>query len=97
MVRYELADEGIILHVRVQPNSSKTECVGEYNGMLKIKVASPPVDNAANKVLLATLAGAFGVSKNKLQLISGQQSKQKRVLIKGLSEKNIQEYLSNWC
>ncbi|MBI5042896.1 MAG: DUF167 domain-containing protein [Nitrospirae bacterium] len=41
--------DGVILPVRIQPRASKDEIVGEYNGALKIKLTSPPVEGEANR------------------------------------------------
>lgn len=48
-------DTSITFPVRVIPRSSKTEIVGEHDGMLKIKLKSPPVNGAANDELIRPL------------------------------------------
>jgi uncharacterized protein len=81
-------DGAIIFQVRVIPRSSKSEIVGEYDGALKVKLNSPPVDGAANKELIALLAQHFQVSKGVIEIISGQTSKLKQVKISG-ADKNV--------
>ena len=44
-------DGAVIFTVRVAPRASKTEIVGKFDGALKIRIASPPVDGAANAEL----------------------------------------------
>ena len=69
------------MNVRVVPNSSKTEIVGEYEGALKIKIAAPPVDGAANAELIKVLAKKLSVTKSAIEIIAGQSSKNKQVKI----------------
>ena len=47
-VEIEERNGGVTFNVRVIPRASKTEVVGEHNGALKVRIASPPVDGAAN-------------------------------------------------
>ena len=44
------------------------------------------MDGKANAHLLAFLAAAFGVAKSQVSLLSGQQSRQKRVRIQAPSK-----------
>ena len=44
MINLAEKDGAIIFNVRVVPRASKSEIVGELDGALKIRIASPPVD-----------------------------------------------------
>jgi uncharacterized protein len=44
--------DGAILTVHIQPKASTTECVGIHGNAIKIRVAAPPVDGAANEELI---------------------------------------------
>ena len=44
-------ENGILLTVRIVPNSSKNEIVKTENG-IKVKITAQPVDGKANKVLI---------------------------------------------
>jgi uncharacterized protein (TIGR00251 family) len=81
--------DGVTLTVRVIPRASRSEIVGEYGGALKIKLASPPVDGAANEELVKLLAKAFAVPKNSVEIVSGHTSKTKAVRIAGVSAQQI--------
>ena len=50
---------------------------------LKIRLTSPPVDGAANKLCREFLAKLFGVSKSAIEILSGETSRHKRVKISG--------------
>ncbi len=76
--------QGAVLAVHVQPNASKTEFAGLHGGALKFRVASPPVEGAANEALCAHLAGLFELSKKSVVVQGGQSSRKKRVLLAGV-------------
>jgi len=79
----------LILDIRVIPRASKTQIVGMHDGALKVRIAAPPVDGAANAELVKVLAKAFGVSKSSVEIIFGETSKTKRIRITGASEAAI--------
>ncbi|WP_114153664.1 DUF167 domain-containing protein [Chromobacterium haemolyticum] len=71
----------IRLTLHVQPGAKKTEAAGEHGDCLKIRLAAPPVDGKANAALLAWLAQRFSVAKRDVQLLSGDKSRRKVVLL----------------
>ena len=79
--------------VRVVPRASKSEIVGEHDGMLKVRIASPPVDGAANTELIKLLAKQFGVSKSDVEIIGGETSKTKRIKITNISQTDVERLI----
>jgi len=77
-------DHGVSLAVRVAPRASRNELVGVEAGALKVRLTAPPVEGAANQALVKLLAKALGVAKGKVTVISGERSRNKRVLVEGL-------------
>lgn len=75
--------EGVILSLHVQPRASKNEICGQQGDELKIRLTSPPVEGAANKLCREYLGKLFGLPKSALEIISGESSRHKRVLIHG--------------
>ncbi len=86
-------DGAVIFDVRVVPRASKSEIIGEHDGALKVRIASPPVDGAANAELIRLLAKAFGTAKGDIDIISGSTSKSKRVSVRGRSQTAVEEVL----
>ena len=82
-----------VFKVRVVPRASKSEIVGGLGDALKIRLAAPPVDGAANKELVKLLSKTFGVSKSAVEIVSGKNSKTKRVKITGQHSKTLQDFL----
>ncbi|MCU0240283.1 MAG: DUF167 domain-containing protein [Pyrinomonadaceae bacterium] len=95
MINFTEKDNAIIFAVRVIPRSSRSEIVGEYDGALKVKLNSPPIDGEANKELITLLAKTFHVSKSDIEIISGQTNKNKQVKIKHLSNKDLSTFEVN--
>jgi len=85
LIIYTQKENAIIFNVRVVPRASKSEIVGEHDGVLKVRIASPPVDGAANEELIKLLAKSFGAAKNAVEIVSGHSSRLKKVAITGAS------------
>ena len=83
LIKFEEKDEAVFFSVRVVPRASKSEIAGEIDGALKVRLCSPPVDGAANAELIKMLAREFGVSRGRVEIVSGQTSKTKRIRITG--------------
>lgn len=78
-----------LVRVYAQPGAKKTAIVGEFNGMLKIALAAPPVEGKANALLLKFLAKTLKLPKSALTLSSGETSRNKAVLITGSEPREI--------
>ena len=78
---YRWEDKDLLLDLYIQPNAKKDELVGEHNDRLKIRITAPPVDNKANKYLLKFLAKTFGVPASRVELLKGENQRNKRVKI----------------
>ncbi|MGD0537688.1 MAG: DUF167 domain-containing protein [Verrucomicrobiota bacterium] len=73
--------EGVVLAVKVQPRASRTEVAGSTEGELKIRVAAPPVDDAANAALLRFVAEKLDCPRGAVRLLRGATSRHKLLLI----------------
>ena len=73
--------DDIVLSLHIQPGAKKTEVAGQHGDALKIRLAAPPVDGKANACLIAFLAETLGVPKSRVELISGEASRAKRVKV----------------
>jgi uncharacterized protein (TIGR00251 family) len=73
----------IIIRLHLQPRASKTDVCGIQGDELKVKVTSPPVDDAANKLCIELFSRLFRTAKSNIAIISGQKSRHKRLQIIG--------------
>ena len=85
MLKCSEQDDAIQFTVRVVPRASRSEIVGEHDGALRVRVAAPPVDGAANDELIRVLARALDVPRSAVEITSGQNSKFKHVRVRGAS------------
>lgn len=78
-------NEGIVLTVKIIPNSSSDSVLGYTDEYLKLKITAPPNENKANKHLILFLSKLFNIPKSKILFISGEKSKLKRVILEDIS------------
>lgn len=76
----------MILAVRVIPRSPKSKIDGRRGDALLVRLAAPPVDGAANDALIELLSDAFRRPKRDVTILSGHSTRDKRVVIAGLSD-----------
>jgi uncharacterized protein (TIGR00251 family) len=88
---------GVTLAVRVQPGAKKTAIVGIYGegagAQLKIAVQAAPIEGRANAAVIAFLAEIFDLAKSSVELVSGELSRSKVLLLRGVSLANAEEKL----
>lgn len=81
--------DGLVIQLRISPNAAKNEIILS-DEMLKIKVTAQPIDGKANKALIEFLSKQFKVPKSYFEIIQGETSKDKTVLIKNIDDEKIQ-------
>ena len=84
---------GVRIEVWVQPRASRTAVVGIQGDALKIRVAAPPVEGAANAELARCLSKVLGVARGDVEIVRGHGSRRKTVLVRGLDEARAREAL----
>ena len=82
-------DGAIVFAVRVVPRASRSVVVGEHDGALRVRVAAPPVDGAANEELVRTLAQALKVPARHIEITSGHTSKLKLLRVRGVTREAL--------
>ncbi len=88
-----IASGTVVFSVRLQPRASRDEVVGEVQGALKIRVQAPAVDGRANEGLIDLLAQLLKLPKSAVRILSGDRSRIKRVEIRGVGRRHIEELL----
>jgi len=78
---YRRDGDVIALTLHVQPGAKRTEIAGLHGEALKIRLAAPPVEGRANKVLLKFIAELFDVPLRHVTLHKGGKSHCKVILV----------------
>lgn len=81
------------INVHVQPRASKTAVAGMHDGCVKIRLAAPPVDGAANAALVEFVAERLGIAKSRVRIASGLASRRKTVEVDGVTPEQLSEAL----
>jgi uncharacterized protein (TIGR00251 family) len=76
---------GIELSVRVIPRAKKTSIGGTRDGVPLVRLAAPPVDDAANDCLVGFIAQLLRRPRRDVRIIAGERSRLKRLSIEGIS------------
>lgn len=89
--------DGVIFSLKISPNASKNEIIRTPDGF-KVKITAQPIDGKANKALIEFLSKQFKVPKSYFEILRGETSKDKTLLLKNIDEEKIQfinELLNN--
>jgi uncharacterized protein len=94
MLELQEKDDGVIVSVRVQPRASRNAVDGEWQGALKVRLTAPPVDDRANEALCAFLAEVLRIPKSAVRILGGERNRTKRIEIRGVTGRQIQDLLT---
>jgi uncharacterized protein (TIGR00251 family) len=72
------------LTVRLTPRAGRDRIDGAVEGALRVRVAAPPVDGAANRSLVALLADELGLGKTSVRIVAGETGRTKVVELDGV-------------
>jgi uncharacterized protein len=86
--------EGFLLPVKAQPGARKNEVRGEQNGMLKVAVTTVAEKGKANKAILKLLAKVLELRPAQLELLHGETSSQKQILVRACERGELQSKIS---
>lgn len=83
-----------ILAVRLTPRGGRDAVDGwaldaDGRPYLKVRVASPPVDGAANAALLAFLAKTLRIPRSAVRLAAGDTARLKRLELDGVDAEDL--------
>jgi uncharacterized protein (TIGR00251 family) len=84
------ARRGAAIAVKVMPRARKTEVAGVMDdGTIKIRVAAPPAEGAANTALIAFLAETLGIARSQIDIVAGLSSERKLISLVGISPDQV--------
>lgn len=81
--------------VKVIPGAKKNEISALMpDGRLKVRLTAPPVDGKANQALIKLFAQVMDVPKSRVYIISGELSRNKKLVIEGIDQQHYQAIVS---
>jgi uncharacterized protein len=75
---------GVRLRVHVQPRATRNEVAGLHGDAIKVRLAAPAVEGAANDGLVRLLAELLGVSRSAVRIVNGLTSRRKTIEADGV-------------
>jgi uncharacterized protein (TIGR00251 family) len=60
-----------------------------HGGALKVRVAAPPVDDAANRALIEFLAECLGIARRAVRIVAGETSRTKVLEADGVTPEQV--------
>ncbi|MFA5055011.1 MAG: DUF167 domain-containing protein [Dehalococcoidia bacterium] len=88
-----MSDRKTTLTIQVHPNAKRNEVLGFEEGILRLKIAAPPVEGKANKELISFLSKTLGTRKSGITIDRGETSKVKIVTILGIDREQIYQMI----
>ncbi len=82
--------DGLVVTLKISPNASKNEIIKNEEG-IKVKITAQPVDGRANKALTEYLAKQLKIPKTSIEIIRGETSKEKTLLLKVFDNSKIEQ------
>jgi uncharacterized protein YggU (UPF0235/DUF167 family) len=89
-----VSDDEIRFIVRLTPRGGLDRVDGAgVDGVLRVRVAAPPIEDAANRALVALLAAELGVRPSSVRIAAGFASRRKTVAVADVQRAAI---LARW-
>jgi len=85
MLVLDETSDGTIVRVKARPGARRNALTGLHDGCLCVAVTQAPEQGKANSAIIALLAEQLGLNKSQLELLSGQTSSRKRLLIRSIT------------
>ncbi len=90
------SEKGTFVRVIVRPKSTEKEFVAEISQeVIVVNLKSPAREGKANSELVKRFAKVLTISASSIRLVAGHKSKEKTLLVEGLSSQDIVQRLSN--
>ena len=85
---------GASFAVKVHPRAKKSAVTGAVGDALKIALTAAPVEGKANRACVEMLAEVLSVPRSSVSIAAGESSRQKVVLVAGLSAEQVRARLA---
>ena len=73
----------------MRPRAGRDEIVGWQGARLRVRVAAPPADGAANEAVRALLAERLSLARSRVEIVRGQPARPKVGRVLGLAPEDL--------
>lgn len=87
--------DGILVNIKIVPNSSKNDIILE-DEFVKVKITAQPIEGKANKALIEFLSKKFKIPKTSIEIVKGETSKEKTLLFSTSNQEKQNLILSSF-
>jgi len=94
MLDLEQLENGVILPVRAHAGARRNSILGIRAGALRVAVTAAPEKGKANQAIIALLSKTLGVSKSSIEIVSGETSSQKRLLVRNIEIGRVRQMIA---
>lgn len=84
----KVTKDGVVLQLKISPNASKNAILKDDTG-IKIKLTAQPIEGKANKALVEFLSKQLKIPKTSIEILRGETSKDKTLLLKNVDNDKI--------
>jgi uncharacterized protein (TIGR00251 family) len=83
------------LNVHLTPRASRDQVDGWREGVLRVRVAAPPVDGRANEALIRVIAAALKIAPSRVRVVGGAASRIKLIEVDGMSGADVNRAIAS--
>ena len=94
MTWFEDKGDYLVLNIRAVPRSANDSIQELMGDALKVRVQAPPVEGKANAYLIKFLSKHWKISRNSIEILSGETGRNKRLRINHPTDEIRKELLS---
>jgi uncharacterized protein (TIGR00251 family) len=94
MIELAAHERGTIVSVLAQPGARRNAILGERAGALRVAVTAAPEKGKANAAVVAVMAEFLDCRGSQIVLVSGETSRQKRLLVCGQGPDEVRRRLA---
>ena len=94
MIAIQESAKGVTFAVKVHPRARKNAITGTVGDALKLALTAPPVEGKANQAVIEFFADLFAIPRSSVTIASGETSRNKIVLIAGVSKPAAEQKLA---
>ena len=89
-----LTADGVVVRVHVQPKARRERIIGMHGDRIKLAVTEPPDKGKANDAVKRLIAAALNLSPSRVEILRGDISRQKDLLVRNLELADVRTLLS---